>query len=273
MNRFLAAGGKLLSRIIQREVRQLPPYRGIDPDRLARIMRPGDVLLVDGNQKVSVAIKYLTQSTWSHAAMFVGTSSLIEDEQGRREALIEVDLEAGCRILPLSAYANFNVRICRPHGLSPDDCARIVQYMHDRLGIKYDLKNVFDLARYLIPTPPVPIRWRRRMIALGSGDPTKAICSSLIAQAFQSVKYPILPSVIKGEAPPGGSSGYTADEIYQIRHHSLFAPRDFDLSPYFSIVKPTIASGFNYKDLAWSSQEANSAQPPDARAAMHFRKS
>ena len=44
-----------------------------------------------------------------------------------------------------------------------------------------DLKNVFDLARYLFPVPPVPSRLRRRLIALGSGDPTRAICSTVIA--------------------------------------------------------------------------------------------
>src|SRR5574337_378503 len=59
---------------------------------------------------------------------------------------------------------------------------------------RYDLKNVVDLARYLLPTPPVPVGWRRRLLALGSGEPTQAICSTMIAQAFQSVSYPILPT-------------------------------------------------------------------------------
>ena len=36
-----------------------------------------------------------------------------------------------------------------------------------------------------------------------------------------------------------------------IRHHSLFAPRDFDLSPYFAVVKPTIERGFDYKSIEW----------------------
>jgi hypothetical protein len=69
----------------------------------------------------------------------------------------------------------------------------------DRLGHAYDLKNVFDLARYLLPVPPVPVFWRRRMLALGSGDPTRAICSTLIAQTFQSVRYPIPPQVEHSE--------------------------------------------------------------------------
>jgi hypothetical protein len=43
--------------------------------------------------------------------------------------------------------------------------------------------------RYLFPWP-VPQRWRRRMIALGSGDASCIICSSLIAQAFDVVRCP-----------------------------------------------------------------------------------
>ena len=31
----------------------------------------------------------------------------------------------------------------------------------------------------------------------------------------------------------------------------MYAPRDFDISPYFSVVKPTIEQGFDYKALLW----------------------
>ncbi|MFZ8458414.1 hypothetical protein ACO1MZ_14020, partial [Staphylococcus aureus] len=47
-------------------------------------------------------------------------------------------------------------------------------------------------------------------------------------------------------------SDYSRQEILHIRHHSLFAPRDFDLSPYFAIVKPTIEGGFNHRKLQWA---------------------
>jgi hypothetical protein len=92
----------------------------------------------------------------------------------------------------------------------------------------------------------VPRRFRRRMLALGSGDPTRAICSSLIAEAFQKVAYPILPTV------ETSTDAEQADEILHIRHHSLFTPRDFDLSPYFQIVKPTIEAGFDHHNLTWN---------------------
>jgi hypothetical protein len=39
-----------------------------------------------------------------------------------------------------------------------------------------------------------------------------------------------------------------------IRHHSLYTPRDFDISPYFEVVKPTIASGFDYHRFPWAQE-------------------
>jgi hypothetical protein len=83
------------------------------------------------------------------------------------------------------------------------------------------------------------------MMALGSSDPTKAICSSLIAQAFQSVGYPILPEMIRRRDDPGADDHNR--EILTIRHFSLFTPRDFDISPYFEVVKPAIEHGVSYR--------------------------
>ena len=48
------------------------PYTPSDYDTLWATSQPGDVLLVEGNQFVSSTIKYLTNSTWSHAALYVG---------------------------------------------------------------------------------------------------------------------------------------------------------------------------------------------------------
>jgi hypothetical protein len=48
-------------------------------------------------------------------------------------------------------------------------------------------------------------------------------------------------------------------EILHIRHHSLYAPRDVDLSPSFHVVKPTLEAGFDYRRLHWSDQRADAA--------------
>jgi hypothetical protein len=109
--------------------------------------------------------------------------------------LIEANLGEGVVAVPLSKYAVFNTRICRPVGLSETEQEQVVRFVLERVGQQYDTRNIVDLARYLLPTPPVPVRWRRPMLALGSGEPTRAICSTLIAQAFQSVRYLILPKV------------------------------------------------------------------------------
>ncbi len=133
------------------------------PDVLESVLQPADVILVEGNQRFSTAVKYLTQSTWSHAAMYVGHAENLDDLADGTPAIIEADLKNGVIAVPLSKYEKFNIRICRPAGLKSEEIQQVVQFMVDSLGMSYDLKNVIDLARYLIPTPPVPGRWRRRM--------------------------------------------------------------------------------------------------------------
>lgn len=213
------------------------------PRALAATLRPGDVLLVEGSSRISSAIKYLTQSSWSHAALCISTPDPDAEPATAPNVLLEADVTEGVRLVPLERYAQQHTRICRPVGLSPSEIDRVIQLVVSRVGQRYDMKNIWDLARYLIPHPPVPRRWRRRLLALGSGDPTRAICSSLIAEAFHAIGYPVLPDLRVLIPKEGGREA--AREVLHIRHHSLFTPRDFDVSPYFAIVKPTLEMGFD----------------------------
>jgi len=220
------------------------------PELLEAALKKGDILLTEGTSRFSTAIKFLSQSTWSHAILFVGDALGAPSAGKEACVLVEADVVEGVRAVPLSMYSDFHIRICRPVGISSEEIDDVVNYVVKRIGHKYDLKNLVDLCRYFIQTPFVPNRWKRRMIALGSGEPTKALCSTLIAQAFQSIKYPILPEVVfeklRNEA---GIECY--HEVLAIRHHSLFTPRDFDVSPYFRIVKPTIEEEFDHHNLIW----------------------
>jgi hypothetical protein len=240
--------GKALARYLSAPVANYRPLTTSQPSQLAATLRPGDVLLVEGNTRISNAIKYLTQSTWSHAALYAGAIPGASNSDPYEPFLVEVDMVQGVIAVPLSTYAAFHTRICRPAALTAEDATRVVEYAVARLGQTYDLKNLIDLARYLLPTPPLPRRWRRRMMALGSGDPTKAICSTLIAQAFQSVSYPILPDMVRRRDNPGADNHNR--EILTIRHFSLYSPRDFDISPYFEVVKPSIEHGITYRSTA-----------------------
>ena len=227
----------------------LPGYTRIDTvgvEDIARVLRTGDIVLVEGNTRISIAIKYLTQSSWSHACLFIAEAGT----DASTPSLLEADLREGVRMVSLSHYAGFNLRICRPQKLQPEDCAKMVAFARSKLGHKYDLKNVLDLIRYLIQKPPVPVRLRRSLIAFGSGEPTKAICSTLIAEAFQQIDYPILPR--RGEDP--GRDGEVPQ--YYRRHFTHYTPRDFDLSPYFAVIKPTLEKGFDYRNFPWRSDNA-----------------
>ena len=253
----------LLVRYLTGKTRHYEHFAVSTAESLESVLQVADVILVEGNQRFSTAVKYLTQSTWSHAAIYAGYSSELDNFPPETPLIIEADLENGVVAVPLSKYEGFNTRICRPLGLDARGRRKVALYMLNSLGMHYDLRNVIDLGRYLIPTPPVPNRWRRSMLALGSGDPTRAICSTRIAQAFQSVGYPILPRVEQLTEKQCETCQETVREILHIRHHSLFTPRDFDVSPFFEIIKPTIERGFNYKQLNWS----NDGGTPHAKAA------
>ncbi len=245
--------GKRLAAFLSKN---LPGYRRLDSvpiEKLLPVLKTGDIILVEGNTRISVAIKYLTQSSWSHAALYVGQpGDAVSDP-----VLLEADLEEGVRLVGLDHYRNFNLRICRAVNLTEEETANVVAFARGKLGHHYDLKNVFDLVRYLIQRPAVPNRYRRALLGFGSGEPTKAICSTLIAEAFQSIDYPILP--IQGGEP--GQHGEVPQ--YYRRHFTHFTPRDFDLSPYFRIVKPTIEAGFDFHEMRWLSKEQS--EPDSAR--------
>ncbi|WBO60726.1 hypothetical protein GT370_08220 [Acidocella sp. MX-AZ03] len=157
---------------------------------LQALLRKADVILVEGNLRISAVIKYLTQSSWSHAVLYAGGGMCIE-----------ADVLQGVRRFPLSELAPYHLRVCRPISLTEADADIVVAHAQARLGAQYDLKHVADLARYMVPLP-VPRAWRRRAIAVGSADPSRAICSTLVAEAFQAAHYPILPE-IPSSVPPG----------------------------------------------------------------------
>jgi hypothetical protein len=251
-----------------------------DMDRLRRALRPGDVVLVDGDQRVSEVIKYLTQSSWSHSALYVGDEllrrrpaeapALVAAHGAEARHMIVEALMDGVIASPLSKYANFNLRVCRPTGLRRDDLERILDEVLGQLGNRYDVRNLLDLARYFFPLSLIPRRFRRRALQLGSGLTTQVICSSLIGRAFQNVGFPILPAMSRPAAPAGRLRlrdrllrrpplPYPA--VFRRQVPAVITPRDFDLSPYFEIVKlsPIEVPKFDYRRIQWAETETRAA--------------
>jgi hypothetical protein len=195
--------------------------------------------------------------------------------------LVEALVESGVVLTPLGRYANFNIRLCRPHGLTATDQRQVVEYALAAVGRRYDFKNVFDLMRYFLPVHLVPARWRRRALNFGSGDPTRVICSSMIAECFERVRFPIVP---RYEPYPEGSMperniasflgrfsrrGFAMPGLLRMVSPSLVTPRDFDLSPYFAIIKFNVigSSRFDYHRLRWIEEEPVPAVGPLEKSA------
>ena len=253
-----------LVRFLTREVRSYQRRIPNNLENLKKHIRPGDVLLVEGKSRVAQIIKYITQSSWSHSTIYVGEHPVREGGpqadrfrelygEEARHLVIEADLEQGVFPVPLAKYVDYNVRVCRPYCLTDEDRDRVVDEVVSHIGDQYDRRQLVDLGRYLTPFPLLPGRWRRKAFFSGQSDSRAVICSSLIAQAFLGVRYPILPVL------PSSVGEEKADGLYpwgtRIRspHPRLVLPRDFDLSPYFRIVKfNSVEEGpFDYQRLEW----------------------
>src|SRR6187399_3390792 len=111
MGHVLDRVGQMIARYLEKPVSGYEPFTPSDPSALAASLRPGDVLLVEGNNHISGVIKYLTQSTWSHAALFVGRVGDRETPCGEPLVLVEANIGEGVVAAPLSKYERFHTRI------------------------------------------------------------------------------------------------------------------------------------------------------------------
>jgi len=240
-------------------LQETPPKRGYlsDYKRICLELRPADVILIEGRSRASAIIKHVTQSPWSHAALYIGRLEDIKDYDMRDMAarcsnlppetqlLVESEIGIGTSISPVEKYQLDHVRILRPRGLNKNSAQRVINFAISRIGRRYDVRHLLDLARLMFPWGLFPRRWRSSLFEHNAMQPTKDICTSMIANAFQSVYYPILPLIREND-----------QKILELieRDSNLFTPCDFDYSPFFDIIKypilPLDAQG-EYKNLNW----------------------
>ena len=217
---------------------QKPPL--CDFDRICHELKPADVILLEGHSRVSNVIKLITQSPWSHAALYIGRIHDIENPDLRNyiakyhkswegnHLIIESQLGKGTIIRNLQDYQHMHVRICRPANLHHKDAQKIIEYASKQVGREYDVRQIFDLARFFFPWFIMPRRWRSTLFKTNAGAYSKTVCSTMIAEAFGSIDFPILPLVKIEE---------NKDIKFFRRNPKLCTPSDFDYSPYFKIIK------------------------------------
>ena len=212
-------------------------------------------------------------STWSHSAIYVGDALLRRDAATRADAqrrfgreakhlIVEAVVDRGVIVSPLSKYIDLNLRLCRPVGLKREDLDIVLDHVISRVGWRYDRRNFWDLTRYLLPFQMIPSGLRDDALHFGSGRDTETICSSLLAEAFGRVGFPMLPVPVRFKPTTlaerlrqqllGRPTRRAWSGLLRARHPTLCVPRDFDLSPYFEIVKFNAREGaFDYRRLEW----------------------
>jgi hypothetical protein len=233
----------------------LVPSLLYDFEKIRTEIKPADVVLIEGSNRVSHVIKQVTHSNWSHSALYIGRLYEIDDLFLRghvkkyykgppeEQLLIESLMGRGTIITPLLRYKDYNMRICRPHSISHEDVQKVIGFAINHLGMRYSMRHILDLARFLFPWGILPKKWRSSLFVHNALKPTEEICSSLIASAFQSVHFPIIPEFVQNR------DGLTLIT----RNPKLFTPKDFDYSPFFDIIKYALVSieEQSYRALPW----------------------
>ena len=232
-----------------------------DMDRLYEVIQEGDVVLVEGRSDMSRIIKFFSSSHWSHVAMYVG-DRLVRDahpdhaqyraqfpHQGRH-LLVEAFSGDGVIVAPLEKYRDFNIRICRPYGIDPEDLDAVMREVIGNIGRHYDDRNIMEIAKMVTFTALNPRSRRSHRACIGGCNDFEVICSGMISKAFQSVGYPIVPAL---KPLPAGKREWAANPYgakLLMRHYSQILPRDFDLSPNFEVIKfNLVGRSFDYKAL------------------------
>lgn len=259
----------MLTRWLMRETQDISTTL-CDFERIRHELKPCDVVLVEGRSRISQVIKQTSCSPWSHAMLYVGRLHNIEDDRVRQiisenykgspdeQLVIESELGLGTTVHPLSRYKKDHLRICRPNGLSFKDSQQVIHYAVSRLGMDYDVRQILDLARFFFPYMILPRRWRSSLFHYSPGQETKTVCSTMIAEAFSFIHFPILPLVKRN-----GKNGEV--QLFQ-RNPRLCKPSDFDYSPYFLIIKYPFLDYTHHSDyrlLPWHGQGILEGQETD----------
>jgi len=253
---------KIILRKLEKEKKHYEQRAYNNLSKLYSVIQPGDIVLVEGRSDMSQLIKLFSSSHWSHVAIYVGNALIDTDDkydgvyakqygEDANHMLVEAFSDEGVIASPLRKYKDYNIRLCRPYGILESDLQDVIEQVIGRLGMHYDDQNIMDIALMVVQALWRPKNNHMLRACLGNCNDFQVICSGMIAQAFQSVGYPIVPALL----PQSSKDAFNENNPYGggliMRHYTQIAPKDFDLSPNFEVIKYNIkgAVQFDYKSL------------------------
>lgn len=217
-----------------------PFYFGSNLHAIRYELRPGDLILVEGQTRVARIIQRLTLSSWSHVMLYLGRIHDIEDRELRKKIqkqgpfdaedmlILESEMGRGTIVQTLEFYNGYHLRILRPKGITYPDVQQVIEYCVGRLGTPYNIRQIVDLMRFLLPWKILPRRWGSSLFRYQPNAPS-TVCSTLLAEAFAHIRFPVLPLVKTND-----QHGHY--QLFQ-RNPQFVFPATFDKSPYFEIIK------------------------------------
>ena len=179
LSRIVARLAGALARFLAEPVSR--PAATDDVLTLSALLRAGDVLLTEGNTRAAALVRRVTRSPWAHVSIYVGPLEAGDDPR----CIVEADIAAGVRAVPLSEFKGQRARIVRPLGLNETDRRRLADWLVGHIGDSYDLAHAWALCLWCLKLPAP-----RTMVQ----DAKRFICSSLLVQAFLVVGHPIATS-------------------------------------------------------------------------------
>ena len=179
-----------MARVLVRYLAQPVSHVAASGDVLALspLLRPGDVLLTEGNTRAAALVRRVTRSPWAHVSIYVDPLEAGDDPR----CIVEANIGAGVRAVPLSEFKGQRARIVRPLGLNETDRQRLAEWVVSHIGDPYDLAHAWALGRRFLNLPA-----RRTMVQ----DAKRFICSSLLVKAFLFVGHPIATSQARSVVP------------------------------------------------------------------------
>src|SRR3990167_10822445 len=230
----MSLGTYLVRKLSNYLLKDITPSRSFlcDFQRICHEVRTADVLLIERRNRISHIVQRVTESPWSHAALYIGKIHNIDDPKTREfvqqhykgspsePLIVEAMIGQGTIIVPISKYKNEHLRLCRPTGLSHLDAQKVIAYAVNSIGRHYSVRHFFDLGRFILSSKFIPRSWGSTLFNQKAGKTQQDICSAMIAKAFSSVKFPILPLIRENDQ----------QHLEMIRRNpKLYTPSDFGL--------------------------------------------
>ena len=216
------------------------------------LLRPCDVLLMDGESALDHRLKVLTGSRFSRALLYVGRPHEVADPALRAlladylpcgpdtQLVLDASLERGLWVRDLSNLHGVHLRVCRAQNLSAEERQDALRFAISRLGTGTQHGWSTLLMLWLIPWRLLSTRRRRRLLNRWANDLLRAITGTTAGEAFAFIQFPVHPLVKQPENSDGHGDG--RDKVQSGGRLMRLQPRvfhaaDFDHSPYFDVIK------------------------------------